>query len=52
MADRPYRIIFTAKPIIVHAPNEQQAIEVAIKYLRQPETARIYVEVEPNDGKA
>lgn len=44
MADRPYRVIFHAQPIIVHAPNAKRAIDIAIEYLRQPESNRITVE--------
>lgn len=50
MADRPYRITFKAQPIIVHARDEKQAIDIAIEYLRQPETSRIHVELNlPNE---
>lgn len=45
MADSPYRVTFSAKPIIVHARDEKQAIDIAIEYLRQPETSRIQVEL-------
>lgn len=48
MADKLYRVAFVAKPIAVHAPNEKRAIDVAIEYLRQPESGRIVVE--PVDG--
>jgi len=44
--DYLFRVIFKASPIIVHAPDEKQAIEVAIKYLRQPGTGRIVVEAD------
>lgn len=44
MADRPFRVTFNAKPIVVHARDEKQAVLVAIEYLRQPETSRIHVE--------
>ena len=44
MADRPYRVIFKALPIIVHAKDEKQAIEIAIEYLRQADSGRITVE--------
>jgi hypothetical protein len=44
MSDRPYRIAFIAKPIVVRACDEKQAIEVAIKYLLQPDSDRIRVE--------
>lgn len=50
MADIPYRISFVAKAIIVHAPNPKRAIDIAIEYLRQPESDRIVVE--PNDSEA
>lgn len=45
MADQPYRVTFKALPIIVHAKDEKQAIEIAIEYLRQPESNRIKVEL-------
>jgi 1,2-phenylacetyl-CoA epoxidase PaaB subunit len=44
MPDRPYRVTFSAKPIIVHARDEKQALEIALEYLRQPESDRIRVE--------
>lgn len=50
MADRPYRVTFIAKPIIVHAPSEKRAIDIAIEYLRQPEANRIVVEPNDSDG--
>lgn len=42
--DRPYRVSFVAKPIVVHASSPQRAREIAIEYLRQPETKRIVIE--------
>lgn len=47
--DKLYRITFVAKPIAVHAPNEKRAIDIALEYLRQPESNRIVVE--PAEGK-
>ena len=44
MGDKIYRVMFVAKPIAVHAPNEKRAIDVAIEYLRQAGTGRIIVE--------
>lgn len=44
MADRPYRVYFSAQPIIVHAPNAERAREIAAQYALQPDTARIIVE--------
>lgn len=44
MADKLYRVAFVAKPIAVHAPNEKRAIDIAIEYLRQPDSGRIVVE--------
>jgi hypothetical protein len=44
MADKCYRVIFNAQPIVVHASSAKQAVDVAIEYLRQPETSRIVVE--------
>ena len=49
MSDRPYRVTFIAKPIIVHAPSEKVAVDIALEYLRQPDSDRITVE--PNDTK-
>lgn len=50
MADRPYRVHFSAQPIIVHAPNAERAREIAAQYALQPDTARIVVE-ETRDEK-
>jgi hypothetical protein len=50
VADKLYRISFHAKPITVHAPNEKRAIDVALEYLRQPETQRIVVEPADKDS--
>jgi hypothetical protein len=44
MPDCMYRVTFTAKPIVVHAPTPERAIEIAIEYLRQPDSKRIAVE--------
>ena len=43
--DKPFRVTFIAKPIVVHAPTEKRAIDIAIEYLRQPDTDRIRVEL-------
>ena len=47
MADTAYQVTFSAKPIRVHARDEKQAVEIAIEYLRQPESSRIKVEPAP-----
>lgn len=47
MADRAYRVHFSAAPIVVHAPNADRAREIAAKYALQPDTARIVVEESP-----
>ena len=44
MADKLYRVMFVAKPIAVHAPHEKRAIDIALEYLRQPDSGRIVVE--------
>jgi len=47
-SDKYYRVLFVSKPIAVHAPNEKRAIDIALEYLRQPDSGRIVVE--PIDG--
>jgi len=50
--DRPYRVHFSAAPILVHAPNADRAREIALRYALQPNTARIIVEEDPEgEGK-
>jgi len=44
VSDKIYRVMFVAKPITVHAPNDKRAIDIAIEYLRQAGTGRIIVE--------
>jgi hypothetical protein len=42
--DRLFSIKFSAKPIVVHARDEKQALELAFEYLRQRESNRITIE--------
>lgn len=43
MDDPVWDVAFISEPIRVHARDGVQAREVAIEYLRQPETKRIIV---------
>lgn len=51
MADRLYRVHFSAKPIMVHAPDPKRARDIALEYALQPNTARIIVEESPEGEK-
>jgi hypothetical protein len=42
--DRLFRVTFSAKPILVHAKDVEQAQEKAIAYAKQPEANRILIE--------
>lgn len=41
MSDKAYQVIWSAGKIIVHAIDENSAIDVALKYLRVREAKRI-----------
>lgn len=43
MDDPEWYVVFNSEPIRVHARDSKQAVEVAIEFMRQPETTRIIV---------
>jgi hypothetical protein len=47
--DKPLRVTWMAGQIIVHAPSHARAIDVALEYIRQPQTSRILVEPAINE---
>jgi hypothetical protein len=42
--DKPHRVTWKAGTIVVHTSNYKSAIDVALEYLRQPDTDRMLVE--------
>lgn len=47
--DKLFSIKFSAKPIVVHARDAKQAVEIAIEYLRQPGDPNCRITVEPTE---
>jgi hypothetical protein len=50
MNDRLFSIKFSARPIVVHAKDAKQAIELAIQYLRQHGDPNCRITVEPTES--
>jgi hypothetical protein len=48
--DHLFSIKFSAKPIIVHAKDAKQAVEIAIEYLRQPGDPNNRITIEPTES--
>ncbi len=43
-SDKPFRVIWKAGEIVVHAATPQSALEIAMEYLRVPDAGRLFAQ--------